>query len=70
VVDAYTHRILSRHQVIDEDLGYTEIQELFLDNLDGAAQLYNEYHALLVRVGNVYCKKKNPDCAACPLQGV
>jgi len=70
VVDAYTHRILSRHQVIDEDFGYTEIQELFMDNLECTAQLYNEYHALLVRVGNVYCKKKNPDCAACPLQGV
>ncbi|MCL2459573.1 MAG: hypothetical protein FWF31_12185 [Desulfobulbus sp.] len=23
-----------------------------------------------MRVGNVYCKKKNPACAACPLQGI
>ena len=70
VVDTYTHRILTRHQVIDEDFGYHEIQELFMDNLACETQLYNEYHALLVRVGNVYCKKKNPDCAACPLQGL
>ncbi|MCL2791319.1 MAG: endonuclease III domain-containing protein [Desulfobulbus sp.] len=70
VVDAYTHRILLRHQVIDEDCGYEAIQELFMDNLDCDAQLYNEYHALLVRVGNGYCKKKNPLCAACPLQGM
>ncbi|WP_310600352.1 endonuclease III domain-containing protein [Desulfobulbus sp.] len=70
VVDAYTHRILVRHQVIDEDFGYEAIQELFMDNLECDAQLYNEYHALLVRVGNVYCKKKNPACAACPLQGM
>lgn len=70
VVDTYTHRILSRHQVIDEDFGYVEIQELFMDSLAGDTQLYNEYHALLVRVGNVYCKKKHPDCAACPLQGL
>jgi len=70
VVDTYTHRILSRHQVIDEDFGYTEIQELFMDNLDCDPRLYNEYHALLVRVGNMYCKKKKPDCAACPLQGL
>ena len=70
VVDTYTHRILSRHQVIDEDFGYVEIQELFMDTLACDTQLYNEYHALLVRVGNVYCKKKNPDCAACPLQGM
>ena len=70
VVDTYTHRILSRHQLIDEDFGYVEIQELFMDNLACDKQIYNEFHALLVRVGNVYCKKKNPDCAACPLQGV
>ena len=70
VVDAYTHRILVRHQVIDEEDDYDAIQELFMDSLDGDAQLYNEYHALLVRIGNVYCKKKNPDCAACPLQGM
>ena len=70
VVDTYTHRILTRHQVIDEDFGYEAIQELFMDNLPCEAQLYNEYHALLVRVGNLYCKKKNPVCAACPLQGV
>lgn len=70
VVDTYTHRILVRHQVIDEDFGYEAIQELFMDHLACDTQLYNEYHALLVRVGNVYCKKKNPDCAACPLQGL
>ena len=69
VVDTYTHRILSRHQVIDEECDYHEIQALFMDNLAPDVRLYNEYHALLVRVGNVYCKKKNPDCAACPLQG-
>ncbi len=70
VVDAYTHRILVRHQVIDETFGYEAIQEMFMDHLDCDVQLYNEYHALLVRVGNRYCKKKNPDCAACPLQGL
>lgn len=70
VVDAYTHRILVRHQIIDEECGYETIQELFMDNLACDPGLYNEYHALLVRVGNVYCKKKHPDCASCPLQGM
>ena len=70
VVDAYTHRILNRHSLIDEDWGYNEIQELFMDSLAADTQLFNEYHALLVRVGNVYCKKKNPDCANCPLLGL
>jgi len=70
VVDTYTHRILSRHQLIDEDADYHQIQELFMDHLDPDPRLYNEYHALLVRVGNCYCKKTHPDCAHCPLQGV
>ena len=70
MVDTYTHRILVRHQVIDEEFGYEAIQELFMDNLACDTRLYNEYHALLVRVGNVYCKKNNPNCAACPLQGI
>ncbi len=70
VVDAYTHRILLRHQLIDEDCDYEAIQDLFMDHLPCETALYNEYHALLVKVGNVYCKKKNPDCAACPLQGL
>lgn len=70
VVDAYTHRILLRHNLIDEDCGYEGIQELFMDHLSCEAPLYNEFHALLVKVGNLYCKKKNPDCAACPLQGL
>ncbi len=68
VVDAYTHRILGRHGIIDEDWDYHRIQELFMDHLDTDVQLYNEYHALLVRIGNQYCKKTNPDCAHCPLQ--
>jgi endonuclease-3 related protein len=31
------------------------------------AQHYNELHALIVRVGNRYCRKA-PSCAGCPLQ--
>ena len=70
VVDTYTHRILSRHQLIDENAGYSDIQELFMDNLEADAHLFNEYHALLVRVGNRFCKKQRPDCDTCPLAGL
>lgn len=70
VVDAYTHRILSRHDLIYAECGYHELQELFMDNLPADTQLYNEYHALLVRVGNRYCKKTSPECDRCPLQGI
>jgi endonuclease-3 related protein len=70
VVDAYTHRILSRHEIIPEEYDYFEIQELFMDNLDENVGLFNEYHALLVQVGKHFCKKSKPKCGACPLSGV
>ena len=69
VVDAYTYRILLRHDLIGEDAGYEEIQDLFLGKLPAEVQLFNEYHALLVRLGKEYCKKSNPLCDTCPLQG-
>ncbi|MGV1100748.1 endonuclease III domain-containing protein [Thiovibrio sp. JS02] len=67
VVDAYTYRILFRHSLIAEDAGYEEIQALFMDNLPTDTQLFNEYHALLVRLGKEYCKKSTPLCGGCPL---
>ena len=70
VVDAYTYRILFRHDLIAEDAGYEDIQDLFLGKLPGDAQLFNEYHALLVRLAKEYCKKSNPLCDTCPLQGL
>ena len=70
VVDAYTYRILLRHDLIGEDAGYEEIQELFLRKLPTEAQLFNEYHALLVRLAKEYCKKSNPLCDTCPLHGL
>lgn len=70
VVDAYTHRILSRHGLAPEECDYTELQELLTSSLPADYQLFNEYHALLVRTGKDYCKKGNPLCGACPLQGV
>jgi endonuclease-3 related protein len=70
VVDNYTHRILSRHEIIAEDCGYYEIQETLMDNLEEDVQLFNEYHALLVQVGKDFCKKTNPRCKECPLQSL
>ncbi len=70
VIDAYTHRIFSRHNILEEESDYLSIQERFMDNLPSEVQLYNEYHALIVRLGKEYCKKKNPRCETCPLAGV
>lgn len=67
VVDTYTHRVLARHGWIGFDADYHVIQDHFHDNLPQDAAMYNEYHALLVRVGKEYCRKKNPKCEECPL---
>ncbi len=67
VVDAYTHRICSRHGLIDEECDYFQLQELFMDNLAEDAALFNEYHALLVRTGKEFCRKSKPKCGDCPL---
>ena len=70
VVDAYTHRLLVRHGLMDEDEAeYHAMQEMFMDALPADTALYNEYHALIVRVGKEFCKKKNPRCGECPLGG-
>lgn len=70
VVDAYTHRFLTRHSLIPEEVGYDEIQELFMRALPEDVELFNEYHALIVRLGKEFCKKSTPLCDACPLKGV
>ncbi len=69
VVDAYTYRFLSRHGLVAEESSYEEMQELFMSVLPPEADLYNEYHALLVCLGKEFCKKNNPRCQECPLQG-
>ncbi len=67
VVDAYTYRVLVRHQLILEESTYDDIKSFFEDNLPKDVALYNEYHALLVQVGKTYCKPRKPDCQTCPL---
>ena len=67
VVDAYTNRIFSRHGYIPADATYHQIQELFVGNLPKDTQLYNEYHALIVRVGKELCRK-TPRCNSCPIE--
>jgi len=69
VVDAYTKRILSRHEITKDSSSYRELQRLFMDALPKDVALYKEYHALLVRLGKSFCRPK-PRCEGCPLEGV
>jgi endonuclease III related protein len=68
VVDTYTYRILTRHGWIGFDADYHEMQDYFQSNLPSDAALYNEFHALLVRTGKLYCRKARPLCEQCPLR--
>jgi endonuclease-3 related protein len=67
VVDTYTHRVLARHGWIGYDADYHEIKDFCESSLPADAALYNEYHALFVRVGKEYCRRAAPQCVACPL---
>jgi endonuclease-3 related protein len=67
VVDTYTHRILARHGWIEYDAGYDDIKDHFESVLPPHPVLFNEYHALLVRIGKDYCKRNGPKCESCPL---
>lgn len=68
VIDAYTRRVLLRHGLCGEKTRYDELARLFTDSLPADAKLFNEYHALIVRLGKEHCKTK-PECSGCPLEG-
>jgi endonuclease-3 related protein len=67
VVDAYTKRIFSRQGLIADNADYGVVQGLFMENLAHNARFYNEYHALIVRLGKDHCKKARPLCSDCPI---
>jgi len=68
VVDAYTRRILERHNLAHGKQSYEEIRRLFEQNLPAGPPLFNEYHALIVHTGKHFCRKRNPICERCALQ--
>lgn len=67
VVDTYTRRVLTRHLLADPAWGYQRLKDLFESHLQPQTDLYNEFHALMVRVGREHCRTA-PRCASCPLE--
>lgn len=67
VVDLYTRRILQRHGIIDGRISYGDIQRLFMNNIPNNVRLFNQYHALFVNTGKLFCRKA-PRCEGCPLE--
>ncbi len=66
VVDAYTRRELFRIGLCSERDSYRTLQSLFMENLSPDTQLFNEFHALIVRHGKEICRKR-PLCGRCCL---
>lgn len=69
VIDAYTARITQRHHLSDPEADYEQLRDLFESNIPQEVPLYNEFHALIVRTGYLYCKPK-PKCEQCPLNSL
>jgi endonuclease-3 related protein len=69
VVDAYTKRILLRHSIIEPGWDYDDVQQLFEKSLPNRLDMYKDLHAYLVFIGKEYCRARNPQCEACPLNG-
>jgi endonuclease-3 related protein len=63
VVDTYTKRFVERFYG-KKGMDYVEVKAFFEQHLPNNAQLFSEFHALLVEHGKRYCRKK-PDCGQC-----
>lgn len=68
VIDTYTRRFMHRHGWCDKKIPYDDLAVLFTDQLEPDRELFNEYHALIVRLAKEHCKKAKPACAGCPLE--
>jgi endonuclease-3 related protein len=67
VIDAYTRRIFERLELRPETGDrYGDWQRLFMNGLPPEAPLFNEYHALIVRLGKETCHPA-PRCGDCLL---
>jgi endonuclease-3 related protein len=69
VVDAYTRRILGRIGLVPEKDSYAGYQAFFMEHLPPDAGVFNEYHALLVRLGKDFCRRR-PLCPQCYIKDV
>lgn len=67
VADAYTRRILARHQLLSPAADYHSAQQFLHQHLAADEALYNEFHALLVETAKRFCHRNVAHCEECPL---
>ena len=66
VIDAYTRRLFSRLGMIAGDEPYETLRLMIEQNLDADVDLFNEYHALIVKHAKDICRTR-PRCDSCML---
>ncbi len=66
VVDAYTRRILSRHGLVEPNIGYEPLRSLLETHVPSDLHTYRECHGLIVWTGKDFCRT-HPRCEGCPL---
>ena len=67
VADAYTRRILSRHQLLPQEADYDSAQRFLHQHLPPEEGMFNEFHALLVEAAKRFCHRNVARCEECPL---
>ena len=67
VADAYTRRVLSRHDLLSPTANYHSAQRFLHQHLPPDEALFNEFHALLVEAAKRYCHRNVAHCEECPL---
>lgn len=69
VVDTYTIRVFTRLGLLNGDEKYHEVQAFFMKHIPHEVALYNQFHALIVKLGSNCCSGKKPKCGSCVLNG-
>lgn len=70
VVDAYTKRIFTRLGLVGNDWSYHQLKRFFMENLPVEVELFQDFHAQIIRLGKEYCRKLNPKCGECPVRNI
>ena len=70
VIDTFTRRLIDRLGLATGEDRYSAYQALFMERVAPDAEVYGEYHALIVRHAKEACRKTAPLCGGCVLQEV
>jgi len=68
VVDTYTVRLCERYPM-NAGANYDAVKAYFENHLPRDAEIYNNYHAMIVINAKEHCRKSKPLCDKCPLNG-